>query len=144
MALILCTKRCFLVCEDIISITVQDTHYDDEERPRRSKRPTLLERIKYARQGFFPPVPEAERTYCINLQYIMPQINNYGNSGSAECLNIEVQGKEETLRLFKELVTEIREQKPDTLYLDKLIENVLGEEPEMLDNSADKKENWES
>lgn len=40
-------------------------------------------------------------------------------------VRIKVRGEETALRLFKELVRQIREQVPDAAYLDKMVENIL-------------------
>lgn len=53
---------------------------------------------------------------------------NNGNDEGRGFVTIKVMGEEVALKLFKELVTQIREQVPDQAYLDKMIDRIINGE----------------
>lgn len=53
------------------------------------------------------------------------QLSSSRNSDTRSIVNIKIIGEDAALRLFKELVQQVREQCPDQVYLDKMMEKIL-------------------
>lgn len=103
------TSRSFILCESINHIILQsEPEYVNEVR------------IDF---------------YCINIDFVPGTRNNppvqsnaFGSLNKNEergFVQIKVIGENTALKLFKELISQIREQIPDQAYLDKMIENIL-------------------
>ena len=125
MSLVIITKRCFLVCERVTSIIIEESNNFEKEKIQESSRRFnfLKKKIKETKLD--------EWVICVN--YIPESVNASSGkiypSGSKEekTLELLITGKREAFALFNEMVHEIREQNPDLLYLDKLIEKMLSE-----------------
>jgi hypothetical protein len=102
MAVIIVTKKCYIIAEKIHHITVSEEINTDHIRP----------------YNFWQIEIHLERCSTTGT-----------NSQSRnETVSVNVGDRESAYRLFSEIVSQIREQIPDQLYLDKLISNFLGGE----------------
>jgi hypothetical protein len=118
MPLVIMTKRVFLLCDDIISITLQ---------PNGSKASPATKGLTVKKKKGVKTAPDADnRGFYIQITFVPPNSNSVHRE--QEQLDIDVVGLAEAETLFTSIVREIREQKPDQIYLDKLFTQVLGEE----------------
>lgn len=102
------TSRLYLLCEAINAIKME---YYPERLPN---------------NRFLP-------FYTIALN-ITPQ-NRGTSSDETEQVEIRICGEKAALSFFKELVTQIREQMPDQVYLDKMLEDILAGGKDIYDDS---------
>lgn len=115
MSIVVVTSRCFLIAERITYITLQDRFVDNYVVKKK-----LFGKDKTINQ----PVPRCH----ISLSYdIKPVVVNNGYTPEAQHIDIEFDSKTEALQVFTAMVEQIREQSPDELYLDKLMERMLKE-----------------
>jgi hypothetical protein len=123
--LIIATKRCFLTCEDIIFITVQEYLQDHEY-----EEPALRVRFKQLAKRLMTPF---DRRYRIHIVYVYnPDPVNHPSHRQNGELDLDLVGEKDTYDFYHELVRQIREQKPDALYLDKLVEKMLNADVEQV------------
>ena len=128
--IVIVTKQCYLLAQAITYIAIDKVQDDqDKERltfvkPRRYKKKPTKRQIELAQ------LKEMGQLYNININFI-PVNNGINISGSGRgngetCeLCITVGGREATLALFSDMVSQIREQLPDQLFLDTLVERFL-------------------
>ena len=116
------TSRTFLICESVSHITLAAD-------PDWSSRDSLRQRFQ----------PHKIDWYVINIDFIPIPRNNsstsngFGSSSNSSSRNsettnvvsVKVVGEKVALALFKELVSQIREQMPDQAYLDSMVTNIL-------------------
>ena len=111
--IIIVTGNCYLICEGINYIRLSELELvsedDDYSRKRRKRERTL---------------PDSKRAYQILIDFIPVQTPTQAahNRRDTESVAINVVGKKESQLLFKEMLQQIREQMPDKLFLDKLVE----------------------
>jgi hypothetical protein len=129
MSLVIVTKQCFLLCDRIISIVLDEAHKED----------TGDEDTQYKRQSWSfrkTAAKEKPSEWFIEIKYIpeITSIQGRQNGGAISqrdfcSLEIRLFDKDEAFKLYSEIVHEIREQMPDQLFLDKLVNSALtGEE----------------
>lgn len=135
MAFHIVTNRCFLVCEKVVSVIVQ-------ELP--AEKPMVIRRKKNKKTATKKIVKKSQpEKFTISISYypigLGKPTSSYNNNSSGQefTLDLQVTGKEETLALYKEIIKEVQEQNPDEAYLDKLVSNILGEY--VIEYSASKK-----
>jgi len=81
----------------------------------------LVENIQIGHDGF------AMKKYLITVVYTPENGNpNQHSSELREC-TVALTSRKEAYLLFKDMTNQIREQTPDALYLNKLLENLLGD-----------------
>ena len=123
-ALVIVTDQCYLICESINFITVNDRQDQDRDsiwstsHKNKRKFRSLKEKRRFI---------DDEATYSIVINFI-PEVKGAGvlsKKDTAEEVNISVKGRKNCLSLYKEMVSQIREQLPDQLYLDKMVEKIL-------------------
>ena len=144
--IVIITKQCYLLCEAINYIAVNEVRDDDamdafdrvmrkraarksgRKRSLAPKKPTALERRI------------AETTqYQIIIDFIpvagkhSPNIKSNGVTPESASVGFTVTGRKTCLELFSHMVEQLREQIPDHMYLDKLVEKFLSE---AMDGSA--------
>jgi hypothetical protein len=74
------------------------------------------------------PISVKLDTYNITVVYTPEVSQNQGrNDDTRECV-VTLRGKVDAYRVYKNLIRQIREQMPDQLFLDKVIEGLLTEE----------------
>jgi len=75
--------------------------------------------------------------YDIHIDYIPEdhgnQNNSHRNGEGQNVVVVRVRGEQSALKLFKELVQQMREQMPDQVYLDKMVENILDGKKDIFD-----------
>lgn len=132
--IVLVTKQCYLICESINYIAVHEANNDmkDEmgyiEPRRKHKRKKLT-----AKQKLLEKLKKAAQCYQVTIDFV-PVPNNYnsnsprnhGSDGSTS-VSIPVRGYERCLDLYKEMISQIREQQPDKFFLDKMVEKFLAD-----------------
>jgi hypothetical protein len=113
--LVLVTKQCYLICESINFISVDAMDRSDELK--------ISKKGNKARKKI-----EDKRFYEITIDFVAAQTaqgNNHNRGKDIGTVTVNVQGKEECFALFNEMVKQIRDQMPDVLFLNKLVENFL-------------------
>lgn len=127
MAFHIVTSRCFIACEKVTSVVIE------ENIPERTRvRPKKARKKTYAKNA--APIKEPPKQFTITVSYypLAQQKNNqngYGNgsgNGIEECsLDLRVIGKKEAYSLYAEIIKEVREQHPNEGYLDELVDRIL-------------------
>lgn len=125
MSLVIVTKRCFLICDEITHITLMDRTNDSEEPDER----TWIARILKPRRAL---TPKPDREFSIEIQYKTQSLHGGYDHNQ---LSVWVTGYEEALELYRQVVHEIRDQKPDVKFLDQLVESMLN--GNKLENTLD-------
>lgn len=125
MSLVIVTKRCYLICESVTSIIIEPA----------GEREGLVTSNGLFKKKAPKPTDPLLMEWTIEINYIpvgpksLQSNSGYGKSSeSGECISILVTGFKDASILFHEIVGEIREQCPDILFLDKLINDVLMKE----------------
>ena len=129
-SIVIVTKQCYLLCEAINYITVNEVQNDDEAdkyeiKPRRG------------RKGRKPTKKQAEawdKQYQIVIDFV-PANGVNPSSGSSSIrkgsdtatVGIKVSGRDRCLELFAHMVEQIREQIPDNKFLDDIVEKFIQE-----------------
>ena len=130
MAFHIVTSKCFLVCEKVISVVVEELAPDGL-----AKRAYTTAKKKNKKTKKTLRVKKPELTYSIAISYYPLASNNHGGSIRDEhSLEVRVTNKEEAAKLYKEIIKEVQEQHPNEGYLDTLVDRVLlGIESELKD-----------
>ena len=126
MSLVIVTKHCYLLCEKVNYITIEEGRDRLEEEEPSLRRLSLIDKF-FPRKTEQQLSPRIEKYWSINLSYV-PDNGTASNSRMQReegNVSIRVYEKTEAFHLYKEIVSEIRDQCPDLLYLDKLIDSVL-------------------
>jgi hypothetical protein len=124
---VIVSKQAYLICEAINYIVineVEDSHDDWNIAPSKKKKvsSTVARQREYIKK---------HKPYHIIIDF---NPVNGGTSGSHnsglgnnghENVRITVHGLDDTVALYAEIVEQIREQMPDVLYVDKLVERYL-------------------
>jgi hypothetical protein len=132
--LVIVTKHCYLLCESINYISVEEA---EEEKANNSlfvlPKKKKLKRKLTRQQQLMEALETKARVYEITIDFV-PVAHPASNGGSRRddrsAVTIMVRGYTECLALFKDMVHQIREQMPDQLYLDKLVEKFFTENPD--------------
>lgn len=123
-SIIIVTKQCYLVCEGINHISINEDSQDcAKEAPPRKKKSKKLTRAQTAKKLEVAP-------YRIIIDFIPTQGSNpvqssHRNSSESSSVQLTVHGRTRTLELFNDMVEQIREQLPDHVWLDKLVERLI-------------------
>jgi|SRR5579884_3846683 len=124
-SIVIVTNRCYLLCEAINHISVNEMSNDckEEEWERRRKKPKKISKATRAKQIENAP-------YQIQIDFIPTSRGPNANNGRDDnaCVSITVYGRSRAMALFGDMVAQIREQIPDQVFLDKLVENFLNTE----------------
>jgi len=143
MSLVIVSSYCYLLCEAVNHISVdicgEDEHADAKElswetrskskakKVKKAKRPTSYEKRMAAKRK--------EAFYQVTINFAPINRNNSGGGmiggkggGDERSLYIIVQGHDVAQSLYHEIVHQIREQLPDQLFLDGLVNRLLGGE----------------
>jgi len=126
---VIVSKQAYLICEAINYIVIDETDEDESDwdgsSSRKKKRPTATTRRQkeYIRK---------HKPYIVRINFLSATKGNQQNAnslrnggGDADQVNIRVHGLDNTINLYAEIVEQLREQMPDVLYLDKLVEKFL-------------------
>ena len=129
--LVIVTPNCYLICEAIHHITVSDSDKEEKQfitrrKPnRRGIRKTSSKRNKAAQS----------KIYQITIEYVplsnsQKNISMSNSNRETQTVTINVCGQERCYGLFRDMVSQIREQMPDQMYLDKIVEKILLANPD--------------
>ncbi len=126
MAFHVVTKRCFLACEKVNSVVLQEI-IPDHPMPRK-KRTKSKKGKKGLKKLVKPVATEVPKQFSISIGYYPLQRSsnpNARNDDSEYSLDLTVVGKKEAQALYAEIIQEIQEQHPGEGYLDKLVAKLL-------------------
>lgn len=126
--IVIVSKQAYLICEQINYIVINEVQDDGDESwsissSRKKKLPTSAKQKREYIKLYKP--------YQIVIDFVSATGNNPNNQrqslggGTTENVRITVNGLENTVALYTEIVEQIREQMPDVLYVDKLVERFL-------------------
>lgn len=118
MAFHIVTDKCFLACEKVTSVTLQELAPDKNR---------LKLRIR-SRQSMMKKFTLTITYYPIALGQ-----NHYNGEPNEFTLNLTVYGKEAANKLYAEIVKEVQEQHPNDGYLDKLVNELLARDEFAID-----------
>lgn len=133
-SIVIVTRQCYLVCESINYISVHEVDEEDKAEslfyspppPKKyRKKPT-------AKQQLLDKLKRAAQLYQIQIDFVPTQGNNSNNSrnnNGNSSVTITVRGYDRCLDLFGEMINQIREQQPDKLFLDKMVEKFFADNP---------------
>lgn len=150
--IVIVSTHCYLLCEAINSITIDVTNIDNSllrkedpslnflnkvlskkgkpAKPRRSARrgqgPTTKELQDYSKKV------EATSGYQVTISY-MPVSNGPQHNPDAQFVQFTVLGYQRAMMAYREIVQQIREQLPDKVFLNELVDKLL----ESSDDSKD-------
>jgi hypothetical protein len=132
MAFHIVTKNCFLVCEKVTSVILEEVFPDGKPVRKTKKKP-----------GPKKKESEEDKQFSINIAYYpvntsRSQSSSYNSSSGAEEQSVEFRiiGRKEATALFNEIIKEVQEQHPNEAYLDKLVTKILSED-ELKENSIE-------
>lgn len=134
-SIVIVTRQCYLLCESINFISVHEMDEADKEDSlffspklkRKSKKKLtpkqqLLEKLKKAAQ-----------LYKITIDFIPTPTGSTNSSGLSKgnhgSVDITVRGYDRCIELYMDMISQIREQQPDKLFLDKMVEKFFTENP---------------
>lgn len=101
------TDRCFLTCEKIVAVVIEEIF---EEKKTKVKK-----------------TPKKVLDYCtISITYTPSSTKNYDGQN---CLELRVTEKAKAMSLYTEIVRQVQEQFPNDVFLDKLVNKMLGDSP---------------
>lgn len=123
------TNRCFLACDKVNSIVIEELITERQLPPRRkAKRRKSKKTGTQLKKKPVPPIEEEPRQFVITIGYypssLQGQQNNRGDP-SEYSLDLRVNGKKEAYALYGEIVKEVQEQHPGEGYLDTLVSKML-------------------
>jgi hypothetical protein len=120
--LVIVTARCYLICNAINYISINECSDDDESFHK------LSAKIKNKKKPSKESVDDV-RLYKVNIHFELANSGNNTNSNrhsdTSSAVEIQVRGRKLVEELFGSIVQQIREQLPDQKFLDQLVENFL-------------------
>src|SRR5688500_1500517 len=125
--MVIVTNRCFLLCDEILAMTLQSQSvaHNSPIEPGFIISSSTRSRNKCKKKSTVKTVePEV-----FNIQIIYrPKIKGSSSYADLETLNITLYGLDEAKTTFQRMVSEIREQMPDEVFLDDIVTRLLLEE----------------
>lgn len=134
MAFHIVTNRCFLACEKVTSVLLEELAPEIQRKTLPKKKPKnkkfKLEKAK-VKEVVVTPAHFAITISYYPLSTVTQGGNGFSGSGSSRAdqensLEIRIATKKEAVELYKEIITEVQEQHPNEAYLDKLVHKLLG------------------
>lgn len=137
MAFHIVTNRCFLACEGITSVVIEELlpEYPTPKKKRLNKEKKTKTAVFEKEKKEVKPKESLLPRFCVTISYYPLSTftgnnsNGYGNSsghsGQEERLELRIFGKTEAKILYAEIIREVQEQHPNEGYLDKLVNKVL-------------------
>jgi len=131
--LVIVTKHCYLICESIRYIVINDMEDnktmrisddfdDDDDTPKKAVKLTKRQKQQEQRHKRWMQV----RRYRIIIEYNpVGRPGQQISQGEYARFSFDVAGKSECLAVFQDMVMQIREQMPDQVYLDKLVDKMF-------------------
>lgn len=139
MAFHIVTNRCFLACEKVTSVTVEELAPDERLKVLEKAPPKKVKKGKKTKKPKKLPKPtEKQPIFCISISYypLSTNGNNYNNQRDPQenCMEVRVAGQDKAFKLYSDIIREVQEQHPNEAYLDNLIDKVLaGEDFKILE-----------
>jgi hypothetical protein len=125
MAFHIVTNKCFLACEKVNSVVLQEI-IPDTPPPRKKRKKSKKYSTK--KKISAPKLVEVPQQFCITIGYYPQQKTanpNARNEDSEYSLDLTVFSKKEAYALYAEIIKEVQEQHPSEGYLDKLVNSLL-------------------
>jgi hypothetical protein len=124
--IVIVTKQCYLLCEAINYIVINEIDEKDDDR----KLTSFMDKPKRGKKK--PTKKQIEEQYQIVIDFIPVNGANLAGlskhpSNNTACVAIKVSGRERCLSLFSHMVEQIREQIPDNKFLDEIVSKFLQE-----------------
>lgn len=138
MAIHIVTSRCFLACEKVLSVKIEDyPRIEDEDVASVTKPKPVKKKGKKAKKT---KPAEPLRDYRITIGYYPAAINSQAprNYDSGEyMLELAIRDKEKAYKVYSEIVREVQEQHPTEGYLDKLVGQMLASDEFIFEENSD-------
>lgn len=129
MPLHIVTSRCFLACEKVTYIKIEELEWNAGIGQLVNK--SMLSKAKTKTKKVGRPKKQQEVESKVNFKImigyfpISPTQHTYSGDPSECCLEVYVTDKQTATALYTEIVKEIQEQHPSDLFLDKLVNKML-------------------
>lgn len=128
MALHIVTAKCFLACEKVTSVVIQE-YFPEKPLPRRKRKQKKGYGIALEKEEK-PKAKKPRGEYTVTISYYPLSTNGtFGQNSNREpsefTLDITVYSKKEAFDLYTEIIKEVQEQHPNEAYLDKLVDKLL-------------------
>jgi hypothetical protein len=150
-SVVIVTEQCYLLAEAINFIIInenEESHRDRDymlDHPKKrvkKKRQTLAQKNKDIREYI-----QERKPFHIVINFVpkgsppngTAGLSKHSNGDDGSTVNIHVQGLRRSIKMFKDIVYQLREQIPDEKFLDTLVENFLTS-AENEENMIDKME----
>jgi len=140
--IVIVTRQCYLVAESINHISVHEMDEEDKAdslfyvpKTKRSKNRKMT-----PKQQLLDKLKRAAQLYQININFT-PLAGTSSNgqlkhsSNGNEAVTIVVRGYDRAMELYHDMISQIREQLPDRLFLDRMVETFFTDNP--LENKND-------
>lgn len=133
--IVLVTRQCYLLCESINYISVHELSEEDKEDSLFYTRPPKRRKRKMsAKEKLLDKLKRAAQLYQISIDFVPVQnsnanANNGRRGDGTSSVNITVRGYDRCIELYMDMIQQIREQQPDKLFLDKMVEKFFAENP---------------
>lgn len=140
MAFHIVTKRCFLACDKVTSVVLEELASESKKKIVRHSKGKKKKKVKPSQK---PEIVLVPAEFCISICYYPLSVYSTNNMNSNRSeqennLDIRVKGKKEALELYGEIIREVQEQHPTEGYLDQLVDKVLaGSEFQEVETSDD-------
>src|ERR1035437_5596022 len=131
--IVIVTDQCYLLCEAINYIAVNEVDEDDRQKLSYFDKPkTKSRRIKKPTKKQLDALDKKQVHIIIDFIPVAgTNVNNnsrrLGSNPDSTTVAITVTGKDRCLNLFSHMVEQIREQIPDHMFLDKLVDKFIQE-----------------
>lgn len=135
-SIVIVTNQCYLLCDAINYIAIREIYEDQEEDDRLILNRRKRKRKLTQKQKMMQKLKKETQLYEISIDFVSTNNGNaQSNSrhgGPDNSLTIVVRGYDNCLTLYKDMVDQIREQLPDKVFLDKLVDRFLDGKEESL------------
>ena len=131
--IVIVTQQCYLLCEAINYIAINEIDGDNESRltsffkeepkkGKKAKKPTKKQIEEWKRQQFQIIID------FVPANGITVGSSSHKSGGNTATVAIKVSGRDKCLGLFSHMVEQIREQIPDNKFLDDIVNKFLQED----------------
>jgi hypothetical protein len=135
--IIIVTRQCYLQAEAINHIAVHEVSESDKEDSLfYDPPPTINRRSKKKltpKQKLLDKLKRAAQLYQITINFVPhagnPQAGISKHSNGNDSVEIQVRGYDRAMGLYQDMLAQIREQLPDRLFLDRMVEKFFAENP---------------
>ena len=126
--IVLVTDHCYLQCQSVNSIIINEPDGSDDDGRlfilRKRKKKSAKKKV----------TPKQKYQICIDFVPVaVSNVNGSGRNDFSVTVTVSIMGHEACLKLFGELCHQIREQLPDHLFLNQLVDRFLAEDNKSAD-----------